>query len=1063
MATVFSSWQAIRATAASKTAEEKTVAAELSEYDALAAKQAAEAAREAAEASQQRAEQSDQQRRRLLYASNMQLADQLWHSPHGTGAQIHNLLIDWIQAPERDLRDFSWRFQWTRLHHGQVKTFRDTRSVAFSSSGNLLVADELGVREWDATTQEFTLRLAAKSIEEFDIEAISPCGRWAALKSIPRVENDKLIVRLISLDTGVVIQELPGHGTKFSANGNVAFVWSGGTDLRAHQIWNLDAGMRVSESDALIEFLGSSDGARLQSISGDGKSVLLSIKSTLRGFLNGERFSRVYEPYVLSAAFSPNGKLMADGQYGGDVYVRLIDAPKNALLLNAPSIDAVSAMAFSADSQQLVVAGQNGMIGIWDVSDAHRENANNGSATEEMHNDEANHDDAMGERVVRVSAPRVVRTLKGHLERVSDVAFSPDASEVVAREYAGVTKIWSLDDTLIEGATREAEDLFGSAPNLEIEMRADGMRVSHVGNEPNSIVNGEIHAGDRIVAVTNENGYQVLGSRFDQTPEEEDTVYAILSGPHGTDVTVHLQSSEESEQRVVKLRRNVRQISGPSDLIYSKDGGSIFVADYEQGVTELNASGRSRDRLPIRGSALAISPTGEYLAIDDFSKLVLWNLREDRVHSQWDARVDAVPVPYAGWGGTMAFSPNGKFITMGTGFAGHGLAKRSDLRVWEVETKREIGGGPLLKANSGFCDVVFTSSGDLLYTAQHDGSMRVWDTLTWQQTQDHKLPIPELMAIAVSPDGAMLATGGAGLVVWDTEAKFIRHLVPDIDIWDLVFSSDGKTLVATGQKEAVLIDVQSGQRLGTLPGHLGVVVACDFSPDDQTLATIDHTGRLRLWRALPLAEIDRDLHTLESMSRRGQSLMIAKDYLAAEKLLRQTLKTQHRVLSPKHSTIAKTRRHLIAALREQGKLPKIVKQPKSQTVVPGESYNLSINCKIPEHIDVKYQWYLAGKAIENATQPTLAISGASDDDLGIYHVLVQSSDQDLGTVTLKSEAAVLLFDESGETVRGGLRKEAYEKGSGIDHSAVNGQMPDKPPPKNGDPPIPGEFLEFQIE
>ena len=80
-------------------------------------------------------------------------------------------------------------------------------------------------------------------------------------------------------------------------------------------------------------------------------------------------------------------------------------------------------------------------------------------------------DDTRGDRVLRVSSSKLVRTLKGHLKGVSNVAFSPDASQVVSRQFDGVTKLWSLDDKPIADATREAEDLFGSAPNLEIESR----------------------------------------------------------------------------------------------------------------------------------------------------------------------------------------------------------------------------------------------------------------------------------------------------------------------------------------------------------------------------------------------------------------------------------------------------------------------------------------------------------------------------------------------------------------------------------------------------------------
>ena len=77
----------------------------------------ADAARQDAIKARDAARKSDEDRRRLLYASNMQLADHLWHTGVGTPRKIQELLLPWIPTDEKDedLRDFAWRFQWNRL------------------------------------------------------------------------------------------------------------------------------------------------------------------------------------------------------------------------------------------------------------------------------------------------------------------------------------------------------------------------------------------------------------------------------------------------------------------------------------------------------------------------------------------------------------------------------------------------------------------------------------------------------------------------------------------------------------------------------------------------------------------------------------------------------------------------------------------------------------------------------------------------------------------------------------------------------------------------------------
>ena len=58
-----------------------------------------------------------EQRRRELYAANLQLADQLWSSPSGTSRRVEELLSAWVPVDDsqEDLREFSWRYHWTRL------------------------------------------------------------------------------------------------------------------------------------------------------------------------------------------------------------------------------------------------------------------------------------------------------------------------------------------------------------------------------------------------------------------------------------------------------------------------------------------------------------------------------------------------------------------------------------------------------------------------------------------------------------------------------------------------------------------------------------------------------------------------------------------------------------------------------------------------------------------------------------------------------------------------------------------------------------------------------------
>ena len=110
-----------------------------------------------------------------------------------------------------------------------------------------------------------------------------------------------------------------------------------------------------------------------------------------------------------------------------------------------------------------------------------------------------------------------------------------------------------------------------------------------------------------------------------------------------------------------------------------------------------------------------------------------------------------------------------------------------------------------------------------------------------------------IQAAAFSPDGTLLASGGADGVVrlWNVETgELCRTRRFQERISALRFSPNGTLIAAVIQHDVVLCETNTLEPTRSLRGHGGAVHALDFSPCGLSLATgAGDLGCVRLWDA----------------------------------------------------------------------------------------------------------------------------------------------------------------------------------------------------------------------
>ncbi|MBV9123795.1 MAG: PD40 domain-containing protein, partial [Planctomycetes bacterium] len=255
---------------------------------------------------------------------------------------------------------------------------------------------------------------------------------------------------------------------------------------------------------------------------------------------------------------------------------------------------------------------------------------------------------------------------------------------------------------------------------------------------------------------------------------------------------------------------------------------------------------------------IAFSPDGKVLASKTESyALHFWDPATGRLLG----RIDTTDPIFSGF----AYSPDGKQIASVGGLRkGDDPAAVGAIRLWDAATHREI---RTIQVDKFLPSVlVYAPDGKMLFTNGGDqgaGSVCVWEVATGIELLRYKLGPGSIRALAVSPDGRLVAAassdGGIYLWEWQTDRKPHRLQAGEQEMNSLAFAPDGRTLAAGGSlmDGVYLWDVPTRRLRWHPAGYDSAGQGLAFSPDGKLLATTvygwrratDGNGVILLWDA----------------------------------------------------------------------------------------------------------------------------------------------------------------------------------------------------------------------
>jgi WD40 repeat protein/serine/threonine protein kinase len=524
-----------------------------------------------------------------------------------------------------------------------------------------------------------------------------------------------------------------------------------------------------------------------------------------RKYEGGYATLRGHTKPVTSVVFSPEGRRFASAS--GDGTIRIWEARTgNTLRELKGHSQEVTSLAISSDGRVLVSGSRDRAVRLWDVATG-----------------------------------TTLAELTGHQAAVRCVAISPDGRRIASGGDDKTIRIW-------DAASGEMLRQIVGGTKIIIEGARESVRSVAFSPDGLRLAEGSYDGQIRLWNV--ETGK--LSNRF-ESMSGFPVATCVTFSPDGT----HLAASFEfGAIRVWNLRTGkllpelIGHTRSVTCIAFSSDGTQLASASQDKTI-------RVWDVQTAKSLLELVGHTGAVTSVDfhpDGTHLVSGS--EDQTIRLWDAKTgqSAVSISVdreALYVSSVAFSPDGGRVAGGVFNAA---------RIWEVTTgRKQIG----IAASSMWEDVKcvrFTPDGRRLIGAKMyatRGSCDVWNAETGETLV--KLATTEpTTCVAVSPDGARLATSGWGTTIrlWDartgTNPRVLtghtQTLKTLYEVASVNFSPDGQHLASGSADKTVRIwDVQTGGTQIVLNKHTDSVLSVAYSPDGALLASGSADKTIRIW------------------------------------------------------------------------------------------------------------------------------------------------------------------------------------------------------------------------
>jgi WD40 repeat protein len=427
-----------------------------------------------------------------------------------------------------------------------------------------------------------------------------------------------------------------------------------------------------------------------------------------------------------------------------------------------------------------------------------------------------------------------------HGADVNQVVFSPDGRIVYTACHGDkLTRALAIADG------RELRRFGGDAGQGSVAISADGKRLA-TGEAGNLVRVWDAFSGREVRRFK-----AVLAHPAPPDGLAPPYVQRVRVSPNGTTVVAWYRPGPTVIVWDIATGKEIRRLSGQSTFCDHLSGqGEWFTMLMKDRVRVMEtATGREAREVelsedPGNGtevSRIALAPDGRSLVTSSHDKrLRSWDLRSGKKRWMADLPADAYD---------LAFSRDGAVVAVAC-WDLDGDGRNGFVLLVNVATGKEL--QRIDRQGRSAHALAFSPDGKTLATGGTGHTLRLWDVATGKEVSalaGHPGPIT---TTSLSGDGRLLATCSDHdrvVRLWDTATgREIRRIEGhDTGVDEVALSPDGRLLASATADVVHVSDTSSGRILRDLERHAALGPLLRFSDDGKTLATASHGNTVAIW------------------------------------------------------------------------------------------------------------------------------------------------------------------------------------------------------------------------